>query len=146
MIKMHAYFASLSAGRIALWCYLIWYLVFATLYFDSSPRLWLTSIGLSAVIGTAYVISVHASGGVRQTRWQVFRLFFIPFCVSSFSALVKNQGFILIFSPKPAQDGLAISLCLAFLTFVALQHRARPGHIPVHEPSSSSQSPTDPFQ
>ena len=28
----------------------------------------------------------------------MFRLFVTPFCVSSFSMLIKNRGFILIFS------------------------------------------------
>jgi len=30
-----------------LWCYLIWYLTAVALYFDPSPSLWLTSIGIS---------------------------------------------------------------------------------------------------
>jgi len=121
--RFSAYLASLSAGRAALWCYFIWYLTMATLYFDTAPRLWLTSLGVSAVVGIAYVLSVHADDAPRQHRWQIFRLFFIPFCVSSFSALVKDHGFILIFSPCLAKDGVALGLCLAFLCFVAIIRR-----------------------
>jgi len=38
----------------------------------------------------------------------------MPFCVSSFSALVKGHGFILIFSPRPGEDLLASALCAGF--------------------------------
>lgn len=33
-------------------------------------------------------------------RRVVFRLFLIPFCVSSYSALIKGKGFILLFPPN----------------------------------------------
>ena len=107
------YLANLSTGRLILWCYLIWYLVVLVRYFDASPRLWLTSLGLSAIIGFAlYVSTAHAgSSRVRLELWQVVRLFLMPFCVSSFSALVKDHGFILIFSPKPVELVVALGLC-----------------------------------
>lgn len=91
------YFAHLTAGRIVLWCYLIWYLFFATCYFDPRPALWLTSLGLSTVIGIALVISTWRGKDVLY-GWQTFRLFLMPFCVSNFAALVKGRGFILVFS------------------------------------------------
>lgn len=47
------YFANLTADRIVLWCYHIWYPFFATRYFDPSPALWFTSLGISAIIGIA---------------------------------------------------------------------------------------------
>src|SRR5882757_4228298 len=93
------YFARLGAGKIVLWCYLIWYLFFATRYFDPSPNLWLTSLGISGIIGLALIIST-SGGNSRLGRWQIFRLFLMPFCVSSFSALVKGRGFFLVFSPR----------------------------------------------
>jgi hypothetical protein len=46
--------------------------------------------------------------------------------VSSFSALVKGRGFILIFSPKAVETGLALALCLAFLAVVGLVRRLGP--------------------
>src|ERR1700722_6873537 len=99
------YLANLSKGRLVLWCYFIWYVVVLVRYFDSNARLWLTSAGLSAIIGFALFISTARAGTnhVKLERWQVFRLFLMPFCVSSFSALVKGRGFVLIFSPKPAE-------------------------------------------
>lgn len=119
-----AYLRDLTLPRIVLWCYLIWYLVIAGAYFDPAPRLWLTSAGLSLVIGFALVLSVVcASHAPRLDRWQIFRLFLIPFCVSSFSALVKDRGFVLIFSPRPAETGLAVALCAALLAVVAIARR-----------------------
>lgn len=124
MRSLIGYLAKLTLPRVVLWCYLIWYLVMARSYFDPSPRLWLTSAGLSLVIGTALVLSVvcvpHAP---RLDRWQTMRLFLIPFCVSSFSALVKDHGFILIFSPRLAESALAFALCAAFVGVVALMRR-----------------------
>jgi hypothetical protein len=35
----------------------------------------------------------------------------MPFCVSSFSALVKGRGFVLIFSPNPMEILWAVALC-----------------------------------
>ena len=112
------YFANLTGGRIILWCYLLWYLFFATRYFDPSRNLWLTSIGISGIVGIALVISTSGHKG-RQDGWQLFRLFLMPFCVSSFSALVKGRGFLLVFSPRAQENLVALGLCAAFCAFVA---------------------------
>jgi hypothetical protein len=117
------YMKHLTIGRALLWCYLIWYLVMAAAYFDPSPRLWLTSVGLSLVIGCALILSVSAPQATRLDRWQIFRLFCIPFCASSFAALAKDRGFILIFSSAPMVSGLALALCAVFLALVALTRR-----------------------
>lgn len=119
------YLANLTMGRLILWCYLIWYLVVLVRYFDPSPLLWLTSLGISAIIGVALVISTTSSskGSTRLEGWQTFRLFLMPFCVSSFAALVKGQGFILIFSPRLRENLLALGLCLAFSVVVMLVRR-----------------------
>jgi hypothetical protein len=120
------YLRKLTPGRAVLWCYLIWYLVISTAYFDPSPRMWLTSAGLSLVIGFALLLSVVSAGRAWwPDRWQIFRLFLVPFCVSSFSALVKDRGFILIVSPDPGVSGLALGLCAGFLAIVLLIQRLR---------------------
>ncbi len=107
------YIANLSAGRLTLWCYFVWYSVVLVRYFDPSLRLWLTSLGLSLIIGFALYLSTTASGTnkVKLDFWPTFRLFLMPFCVSSFSALVKGKGFVLIFSPKPMEILVACGLC-----------------------------------
>ncbi|MEX1993188.1 MAG: hypothetical protein WD929_00885 [Steroidobacteraceae bacterium] len=114
------YLKGLTLGRALLWCYLIWYLVMAAAYFDPSPRLWLTSVGLSLVIGCALILSVSAPQARRLDRWQVFRLFCIPFCASSFAALAKDRGFILIFSSEVLVSASALALCAVFLALVGL--------------------------
>src|SRR5438128_1558843 len=125
---MIRYLAQLSNARLILWCYFIWYCVVLARYFDPSLRLWLTSLGLSLIIGFALFLSTTASGAgkekVKLNAWQTFRLFLMPFCVSSFSALVKGKGFLLIFSPNPAEIFLAVALCLSLCGLVALLRRA----------------------
>jgi hypothetical protein len=113
MKSLARYFVNLTTGRIILWCYLIWYLVVLFHYFDSSPRIWLTSVGLAAIVGTALYISSTAHGN-KLSAWQIARLFMMPFFVSSFSALVKGRGFTLVFSPNVSEILLALGLCAAF--------------------------------
>src|SRR5437762_13406682 len=120
------YLASLNNGRLILWCYFIWYMVVLVRYFDPNPRLWLTSLGLALIIGVALYISTTSAGGakVKLDGWQTFRLFLMPFCVSSFAALVKGRGFILIFSPDPNEIMLAIGLCVVVCAFVFVVKRS----------------------
>lgn len=122
------YLSNLSKARLILWCYFIWYLVVLVRYFELNARLWLTSLGLSLIIGTALFISTVTAGAtrVKLERWQVIRLFLMPFCVSSFSALVKGNGFVLIFSPKPTELLTATGICSLLCGTVALlKRRAR---------------------
>ena len=94
-------------------------------YFDSTPRLWLTSLGLSIIIGFALYVST-VTAGTKQVKlefWQTFRLFLMPFCVSSFAALVKGRDFVLIFSPKLEEIGIAAGLCLLLCTVVVVVKR-----------------------
>lgn len=119
------YLRDLNRGRLILWCYLVWYCVVLVRYFDPSPRLWLTSLGLSAIIGVALYLSATAGATkAKLDRWTLFRLFLMPFCVSSFSALVKGKGFILVFSPNPNEVILAIGLCVLFCAIVWVVKRA----------------------
>src|SRR5438876_12292088 len=126
-VKLIHYLAYLSKGRLILWCYLIWYLVVLVRYFDPSPRLWLTSLGLSLIIGFALYVSTTAAGEkkVKLEHWQVIRLFMMPFCVSSFSALVKGRGFFLIFSPNLDEMLIAVGLCAVLSGAVAVLKRRR---------------------
>ena len=122
---MLAYFSSLSRGRAVLWCYLLWYLVTLFFYFDPSPRLWLNSAGISAVIGIALMLSVARTSGPPPDRWQTFRLFLMPFCVSSFSSLIKDAGYLFIIPPQPHEAAMAVGVCLLFLGGVAALKRRR---------------------
>jgi hypothetical protein len=117
----------MTTGRLILWCYFIWYCVVLVRYFDPNVRLWLTSFGLSLIIGFALFISTTAAGTnkVKLEFWQTFRLFLMPFCVSSFAALVKGKGFILIFSPKPREILLALGLCALLCVTVWMLRQRR---------------------
>lgn len=121
------YLKHLALARLVLWCYLIWYLVMVVLYFDPAPAIWLTSLGLSVVIGIALNLSVVPSAAAPTVApgaaWQKFRLFLIPFCVSSFATLVKGQGFVLIFSSRLTENALAAAVIVAFLMVWALVRR-----------------------
>ena len=126
-MKLIRYLSNLSKGRLILWCYFIWYLVVLVRYFDPSPRLWLTSLGLSLIIGFALYVSTTATGEkkLKLDRWQVIRLFMMPFCVSSFSALVKGRGFFLIFSPNIEEILIAVGLCALLCGTVSVLKRRR---------------------
>lgn len=125
MQPVRRYLSRLSTGRTILWCYAIWYVVNVVAHFDPSPRLWATSLGLSAIIGTALLISTRASstGTTHLDRWQVFRLYLMPFCVSSFAALVKDAGYVLVFPPDATENAIGAGAIAAFLVVVRLLRR-----------------------
>jgi hypothetical protein len=100
-----------------LWCYLIWYLVTVISHFDPSPRIWLSCLGISAIVGFALLLNVSGES-TSLSRWQSFRLFLMPFCVSSFSALIKGQGYILVLPSRPSELYLSFGLCAAFVMIV----------------------------
>ena len=120
------YFANLSVGRVVLWCYAVWYVVNVALHYDPRMRLWITSLGLSGIIGFALLLSTRKPG-VKTDGWVTFRLFLMPFCVSSFAALVKDLGYILIFPPTLRENAIGLGAIVAFLAIVTLlRRRVRP--------------------
>ena len=114
--KMIRYFANLRWTRLVLWCYLMWYFAILSLYFDPSVSLWLSSLGISAIIGTALILST-ASASHRPDGWTVFRLYLMPLCVSSYSAIIKGKCFVVLFPPSGRENLIAIGVCLAFIAF-----------------------------
>ncbi|HTC54484.1 MAG TPA: hypothetical protein VK700_21280 [Steroidobacteraceae bacterium] len=123
------YMSELAPGKIVLWCYFIWYLVTVAAHFDASPGLWLSSLGISGIVGCGLLLSVQNRGSHKPSGWQTFRLFLMPFCVSSFSALIKGQGYFLVLPPQTLDLCLSISLCVAFVLIVlglkSIQRRER---------------------
>jgi hypothetical protein len=122
------YLRNLSTPRFILWCYLIWWICVAATYFDPSPRLWLNSLGISGIIGTALYLSTAYSGPVKQQmgKWALARLFMMPFCVSSFAALIKGQGFFLVFPPSLRENLVALSACLLLGIIWQIARRTSP--------------------
>jgi hypothetical protein len=119
------YLSNLSNGKLVLWCYLIWWGATVFHHFDPSPSIWLNSVGISAVIGVALILSVGGFKSATRDRWQTFRLFAMPFCVSSFSSLIKGKGFVLVFPPSVPELATAVGLCAAFSAVVVGLRKAR---------------------
>lgn len=119
---MIQYLASLPAAKQILWGYFLWYVVFACLYFDPDPKLWLTSLGLSLIVGYALYTNAKATsrGNNQLEPWQAFRFFLTPFCVSSFSALVKGRDFMLVFSPHLQDNLIALGVIAVAYLFVLM--------------------------
>lgn len=124
---MLAYLRGLPAPRVLLWCYLLWYAFTVARTFDPSPTLWASALGLSGVIGTGLYFSTAYAGHERRALgfWPVFRFYLMPFCVSSYSALIQDRGFVLFFHPRAEDNLAALSLCAAFCALVALAKRSR---------------------
>jgi hypothetical protein len=100
-------------------------------HFDASPRIWVTSLGLSGIIGAALILSTRSSSGYvpKMDPWVVFRLFLMPFCVSSFAALVKNAGYMLVFPPSWRENVIGTGLISFFLfaVWILKKHQAAKG-------------------
>ncbi len=126
-MRVIRYFSQLTPGRTVLWCYAVWYGVTVSRYFDPSLRLWLTSLGLSIIIGFALILSTRPAAGTtsKTDGWQTFRLFLMPFCVSSFAALVKDAGFILIFPPSFRGNVIGFAAIAVFLLMTFLLRRLK---------------------
>lgn len=108
---MLSYLLRLTPSRVTLWSYLIWYLVVLWRHFEAVTSLWLNSLAMSVLIGTAlYLSTVHSGRVVTLDRWQVFRLYLMPFCVSSYAALIKGRDFVLIFHPTLGDNLLPLAL------------------------------------
>jgi hypothetical protein len=97
-------------------------------YFDATPALWINSLGISAIIGTALYLSTAHAGHTRTRldRWQIFRLYLMPLCVSSFAALIKGRGFVLVLHPDLEGNLLAFGLVSALCAVVWLAKRSAP--------------------
>lgn len=124
------YFSGLSARKQILWCYLIWYLVTVYYRFDPSMALWVNSLGISLVIGIGLVLSVAPPPGQKIDRWQMFRLFLMPFCVSSFAALIKGHGYVFVFPAAPVELLASAGACALFVLGVFVLQKTR-GTTPV---------------
>lgn len=108
------YLAALRWPKLILWCYLCWYAAMVAMHFDPAPRLWLSSLGISGLIGVALILSTSGAGR-NPDGWTTFRLFLMPFCVSSYAALIKDQGFVLLFSPSLKENLVSLAVCAGFL-------------------------------
>ncbi|MBM0741427.1 hypothetical protein JOY44_07315 [Phormidium sp. CLA17] len=118
MKRLIQYFYEIKLDKAILWCYLIWYFVVVWFHFDPSLKVWINAIGISVVIGTGLLLSVSSSAARNTDHWQTFRLYLMPFCVSSFSTLIKDQGFAVVVPPNIQETLVALFGCGVFLSIV----------------------------
>jgi hypothetical protein len=123
MSPFFRYFATLPAGKVVLWCFLVWYLSTVIQHFDPTPGIWLNALGISAIIGVALYLSVREPGKPPPDRWTTLRLFLMPFCVSSFSQLIKGKGFVLVFPPDLGELTVSAAACAAFVLVALILKR-----------------------
>lgn len=117
------YLQNLQPGKVVLWCFLLWYIATVVHHFDSTPAIWLNALGISFIIGIALYLSVREPGKPAPDRWTTLRLFLMPFCVSSFSQLIKGKGFVLVFPPDLPELALSMAVCALFLITVLVIKR-----------------------
>jgi len=119
---MFSYLYQLRVDKLLLWFYLIWYLTISTIYFSSDVMIWLTAAGLALIVGFALLLNNTGWPINFSTinRWQIMRFFLIPFCVSSYSILIRDKGCILIFPPDLKTNVIALSTMGCFFIFVLL--------------------------
>ena len=117
IITFLKYFKNITVPKIILWCYLVWYLTVIVLYFEASLKLWASSVGISLIIGFALILSTNQQG-LKQNVWVRFRLFLFPFCVSSYSATIKDYDFILLFPSDYLHLFISMLSCLLFLLLI----------------------------
>ncbi len=134
------YLRDLNAARAVLWCYLIWYFGALIPCFDPSPTLWLSSLGISLIIGTGLYLSTAYAGPTKTQlgRFQIFRLYLMPLCVSSFAALIKGHGFVLVLHPTLAGNLRPLIACALFLSLVRAVKRFAPAKAPIASVSVAS--------
>jgi hypothetical protein len=111
------YILKLKTPMIILWCYLIWYFSMMYFYFEPSLKLWASALGISLIIGFALILSTRQNG-IKQGKWVKFRLFLFPFCVSSYSATIKNHDFLLLFPSKTSHLIYGTLNCLFFVFLI----------------------------
>jgi hypothetical protein len=92
-------------------------------HFDPTPAIWLNALGISAIIGVALYLSVREPGKPPPDRWTTMRLFLMPFCVSSFSQLIKGKGFVLVFPPDLHENLISLAACAVFVSLVWIIRR-----------------------
>lgn len=122
---MIRYLNGLDRTRTVLWCYLLWYLVTVAHRFDGDLSLWLNSLGISVLIGIALLLSLSNPATPRPTNWQVFRLFLVPFCVSSFSSLIKGHDYFLVIPSEPQALAWSVGVCSVFILCLVILRVAR---------------------
>lgn len=111
----------------------VWYLyIVVTFASCCSSLMWVNALVMSLLVGSVLVSSSYlASGKTRfvefasRSKWGILRLYLIPFCVSSYSAVAFTQGFIGAFPVEhPVLGGIGIAVASAVGLILAGIHCA----------------------
>ncbi len=91
----------------------------------ASLAVWLNAAGIAAAIGV--ILAANAIPPGQQWRdlgfWPLARFFLIPFCVSSYSAVMNRIGLVLIF-PIAVEDNLTGAAAIVGFLLICLAARA----------------------
>lgn len=121
---MIRYLARLDNRHLLLWSAFLWYVAIMARHATASPAAWLNSAGIAAVISIILAANAILPGRKWSDLgfWPLARFFLIPFCVSSFSAVMHKEGLVLVF-PRNLADNLAAAGTVAlFLLLCAAAH------------------------
>lgn len=121
------YLGRLDMRRSLLWSGFIWYAVLMARHATLASGPWLNAVGIALVVGLILAANAIPSGGTwRQLgRWPLLRFFLIPFCVSSFSAAMRDAGLVAIFPRDLADNLIAGAAVAAFLLATAAARSQR---------------------
>lgn len=123
MTLLLRYFSALPSGKLALWCYLIWYLGMLALYFNPSAEIWFNSLGISLVVGYALFLSTGPGTLERFRRdvWGGCEIVCVSVSGVEFFFTGKRQGLYFIVVAPFAREPLGgkclfgfCSVCKAF--------------------------------
>ena len=105
--------------------YLTWYLYVVFLHFDSHVMLWVNALIISGIVGIALNASVTTVTSLKSR----VRLFIIPFAVSSYTSITRENDFFLIFPKDVTEVSIGVGLSLAVFTgyFLFIKTRAKQG-------------------
>lgn len=120
-----SYLARLDNRRLLLWSAFLWYVAIMARHATSSPAVWLNSAGIAAVISVILAANAIPVGRNWQDLgfWPLARFFLIPFCVSSFSAVMNKAELVLIFPRNLADNLVAAGAVVLFLMLCAAARR-----------------------
>lgn len=123
------YLTRLDARRALLWSGFIWYAVLMGRHASLVPGAWVNAAGIALVVGLMLTANAIPAGGTwRQLdRWSLRRFFLIPFCVSSFSVVMRDTGLVVIFPRNLADNLIASAAVGVFLLAVAAARWRRRG-------------------
>eukprot|EP00466_Bigelowiella_natans_P013967 jgi/Bigna1/63313/fgenesh1_kg.50_\ len=91
---------------LPIWFLVIWYIYIVAMFGAGESSVWGNAVGIGIIVGCVLTGNMYHGPFAKfwaENKWPTFRVFCIPFCVSSYSATAadKSDEFSFIF-PKDA--------------------------------------------